>query len=213
MYKQLVTPNPDVPCRPGWCLEYVQRAFGTAHLYPNARVAWEQAKLKHTDIPKGIWVPIYFDDKRITEDHIAILAPDGSVYSSSHPTSTKPVRHKSISDTIAYYGYNLVYRGWSEDMAGTIIVKKENIMNKETVNYAYLLAEGKPANEFRKTYWNGKDAGVLLKALYENDNKPIREKLASIPAKDKEIADLKKKIKDLEKQGTFVKVSDLYIKK
>jgi hypothetical protein len=191
-YKQLVTPNPMVPCRPGWCLAYVQDAFNTAHLYANARIAWEQAKFKHTDRPTGIWVPIYFDDKRIDEDHIAVLAPDGSVYSSSSATSTVPTHHSSIDDTIKAYGYNLVYRGWSEELAGTIIVKEQgDIMDKETVNLMYLFAEIVPANEFRLNYWNGKPTKELAKALYEVDNKPVREKIASIPAKDNEISALK----------------------
>lgn len=213
MYKQLVTPNPDVPCRPGWCLEYVQRAFKTAHLYPNARVAWEQAKLKHTDVPKGIWVPIYFDDLRITEDHIAILAPDGSVYSSSHPTSTKAVKHKSISDTIAYYGYNLVYRGWSEDMAGTTIVKKENIMNENDIKSHYLCISGVPATKGNINAWKGADYKACteeMKRYFTERNQAYNQYKAQA---EKKIADLEKKIKDLEKQGTFVKVSDLYIKK
>lgn len=47
--RQLITPNPNIKCYPGWCLMYVRQAFGLAGLYPSATAGWNAARFKHRD--------------------------------------------------------------------------------------------------------------------------------------------------------------------
>jgi hypothetical protein len=58
--KQIVTPNPNIPCQPGWCLQYVRQAFGLPARHPTATAAWEASTSKHRgrDFPKGVWLPV-----------------------------------------------------------------------------------------------------------------------------------------------------------
>lgn len=87
---------------------------------------------------------------------------------------------------------------------GLLRPKKGDIMDRETVNYAYLLATGEPANEVRLKMWTGQPAANLLKSLYNMDNVDIRDRLASIPGKDKQIDDLSKSLDD-----SNIKIADL----
>lgn len=133
-YKQLVTPNPDISCQPGWCLKYVADTYGgTPQVYPDATTAWNAAQFKHTDqnFP-GLAVPVWFSVKNVSEGHVALLMPDGSVYSTSD-NSTTPHHHPSLQDLINYYANSnpLTYLGWSEDICGLKVVEGENMkLNK-----------------------------------------------------------------------------------
>lgn len=124
---QLITPNPDIACRPGYCLEYVRQTFGLPIRYGSATEAWNNSPSQHQDwnFPAGLWVPVYFAIDVEPNGHIALLAPDGSVFSSSD-LGTIPHHHPSIADLIAYYAYwgkmQLTYLGWSEDVAGYPVV-------------------------------------------------------------------------------------------
>jgi len=126
-YEQLITPNPDIPCEPGWCLQYVRQAFGTDAVEPTATAGWFNADHKHTDMdfPPGMWVPVWFDVQGIVEGHVALLAPDGSVYSTTHPTAKTPTHHPNLQDLFDAYAtfYPLTYRGWTEDISNVRITQ------------------------------------------------------------------------------------------
>jgi len=124
MLNQLITPNPNIDCTPGWCLVYVRETFGIAAKYPTATAGWEASKLQHTDqnFPENLWVPIWFSLSNNPAGHVALLAPDRSVWSASHPMRTSPVHHSSIQDTISYYGNRLTYLGWTEDIEDELVV-------------------------------------------------------------------------------------------
>jgi hypothetical protein len=175
MYQQIVTPNPMTtysPYEPGWCLSYVETAFGTAHAYANAREAWEQATKKHTDVPSGLWCPIYFDHLDISEDHIAILAPDQTVYSTSSSSTPVPVHHSSIGDCIRYYNNRLVYRGWSEDLAGTTLIKGDESMTEVQVIELFRFYIGKKKPQLTQQeidYWRPYTYEQLRDALLKGD--------------------------------------------
>jgi hypothetical protein len=130
MATQLITPNAAVPCRPGYCLEYVRETFGLPIRYGSATEAWEKSASQHRDrnIPAGMWAPVYFSIDVEPNGHIALQAPDGSIYSSSDLTST-PHHHPDIEDLIAYYArwgkMQLVYLGWTEDVAGYPVISLE----------------------------------------------------------------------------------------
>lgn len=119
-YQQLITPDPSVSCRPGYCLEYVRKAYGLPIRYGSATEAWNNATSPHTDTPPVAWVPVWFTIDTNPNGHVALLAPDGSIYSASDNTNT-PHHHPDMADLIDYYArlgkMSLTYLGWSEDVA------------------------------------------------------------------------------------------------
>lgn len=131
MTAQLITPNPNIPCEPGYCLQYVRQTFGLNGLYPNATAGWIAARRKHYDwnFPAGLSVPVWFGIDKEPRGHVILLQPDGSVYSTSDD-STIPHHHPSISDLMAYYAgadLPLTYRGWTEDIEGVSVVSADSI--------------------------------------------------------------------------------------
>ena len=130
--KQLITPNPDIPCKPGWCLQYVRETYGLPARYGSASEAWEKSSSQHADwnFPEGVWIPVWFSIDTVPEGHVALKAPDGSVYSSSD-LGDIPHHHASIGDLEAYYAYyggmTLTYLGWTEDVASYPVVGQDTI--------------------------------------------------------------------------------------
>jgi len=122
-----ITPDPDIACRPGWCLEYVRKTFGQPARYDNATDAWEGSTAQHRDREfPAAWVPVWYGVAGVPEGHVVLRAPDGSVYSTTDPYRLTPVHHPSLADLEARYaaaGLPLTYRGWTEDIAGTPVVK------------------------------------------------------------------------------------------
>ena len=123
---QLITPNPDIPCKPGWCLEYVNNAFDVPAVYGSATDAWNGSSTQHQDrdFPSGVWLPVWYGLANEPLGHVVLRAPDGSVYSTSDLTNV-PHHHSSLADLEAYYAYygmTLTYRGWTEDVEGTPVV-------------------------------------------------------------------------------------------
>jgi hypothetical protein len=130
MTTQLITPNPNIWCKPGYCLMYVRQAFGIEPgLYPSAITGWFGAKRKHQDrnFPAGRWVPVWFS---LTENpywHVALMAPDGTVYSTSDPSNTAH-HHPNLDHLLAYYWrLGIAYLGWSEDIEGIAVVSGDPI--------------------------------------------------------------------------------------
>lgn len=130
-YRQLITPNPNIACEPGWCLKYVRETFGLPARYASATEAWNASTTKHTglDFPEGVWVPLWFGLASEPLGHVVNRAPDGSIYSTSD-NSTVPHHHPNLSDLIRYYanaGVPLTYRGWTEDVAGYPVIAADGI--------------------------------------------------------------------------------------
>lgn len=131
MTTQLITPDPNIPCRPGYCLEYVRETFALPIRYGSATEAWNNSPSQHQDwnFPAGLWVPIYFAIDIEPNGHIALRVPDGTIWSSSDLTNV-PHHHPSIDDLIAYYArwgkMQLTYLGWTEDVAGYPVVSSDS---------------------------------------------------------------------------------------
>jgi hypothetical protein len=126
MYTQLITPNPDIECRPGWCLQYVRQTYDLPTKYGSATEAWEQSTSQHpdTNFPADSWIPVWFALANEPAGHVALRAPDGSVYSTSD-LGNKPHHHPTLDDLMsyyAYYGMPLTYLGWTEDVASFPVV-------------------------------------------------------------------------------------------
>ena len=126
-YVQVITPEPDIPCKPGWCLEYVNDSFGVNAVYDSATDAWNASTTKHRDqnYPEGLWVPLWFSMITQPLGHVVLRSPDGSIYSTSD-NSTIPHHHPSLEHLMSYYSYYgqpLHYLGWTEDVEGTPVIK------------------------------------------------------------------------------------------
>ena len=125
-----ITPDPDIACRPGWCLEYVRKSYGQPARYGSATEAWEASTSQHRgrDFPAA-WVPVHYGVAGVPAGHIVLRAPDGSAYSTTDPVALTPVHHPSLEDLERRYtaaGLPLTYRGWTEDIAGTPVIKRES---------------------------------------------------------------------------------------
>ena len=131
MATQLIQPNPNIYCQPGWCLAYVNEAFGVRKVYGTATAAWFGSTSQHKDrnFPQGVWVPVWYALDTEPAGHVVLRAPDGSVYSTSDLTNT-PHHHPNLEDLEAYYAYygmKLTYRGWTEDVEGTRVISLDGI--------------------------------------------------------------------------------------
>lgn len=169
MTAQLITPNPDIPCTPGYCLQYVRETFALPIRYGSATEAWNKSPSQHRDwnFPPGCWVPVWFAIDIEPNGHVALLAPDGSVYSSSDMTNV-PHHHPSIADLIDYYlrwgKMTLTYLGWSEDVAGYPVVSADNSINFQSAT----IPEDDPLSTF--TFADLKQAaleGALAALAYQ----------------------------------------------
>lgn len=112
----------------GWCLAYVQTAFGAGWSGSSAWDGWaNRTQGRHTDwnIPKGVYVPIWFDGywNGGRYGHVAIYK-DGKVWSS--PYSNKPYADVigSIAEVERIYG--MKYVGWSEFVGPTRVIEFVN---------------------------------------------------------------------------------------
>jgi len=123
---QIIIPNPNIPCKPGWCLAYVNQAFRVPIRYPSATAAWNASATKHRDqdFPDGVWVPVWFSLLNEPNGHVALRAPDGRYFSTTHPTALTPTEHPNLAHLLnAYARFNpLTYLGWTEDVEGTPVV-------------------------------------------------------------------------------------------
>ncbi|VXB24428.1 hypothetical protein ARTHRO9V_130186 [Arthrobacter sp. 9V] len=129
MTAQLITPNPHIPCEPGYCLQYVRETFGLGGVYPSATSGWSNAQYKHRDqnFPDA-WVPLWFFMADEPLGHVVLRAPDGSIFSTSDD-STVPHHHPNLADLMGYYaryGLPLMYLGWSEDIETVRVVNVSN---------------------------------------------------------------------------------------
>ena len=106
----------------GWCLAYVQTAFGTGWSGSTAWDCWaNRLTKKHADrnLPAGVYIPIFFSGY-YGMGHTAIYK-DGKVWSS-------PLTHKPYADVFNSVGeversFGVTYVGWSEDLGGSLLVE------------------------------------------------------------------------------------------
>lgn len=126
-FTQTITPNPDIAAEEGMCLQYVRQTFGLPIRYGSATEAWNNSPSQHRDrtYPQGVWFPVWWGLDKNANGHVALVAPDGSVYSTSDLAPSPLHHHPSVADVEAYYaryGMLLTYRGWTEDVAGYPVI-------------------------------------------------------------------------------------------
>jgi len=182
-YTQAITPNPDIPCKPGWCLAYVNEAFGVPKKFGSATDAWNGSTTQHTDInfPSGVWLPLWFSLATEPAGHVALRAPDGSVYSTSNPYGTTPRHHPNLADLIYVYSFDnpLTYLGWTEDVEGTPVITNEDVMTPDAENTLFTVLDDvhtKTAALPDALYWDN-----LIKAVARIDTASAESILRDIP--------------------------------
>ncbi len=168
MWKQTKTPNLDPVIyqggKPlydwlGWCLAYVQTAFGAGWSGSTAWDGWSnRTSGKHADwnIPKGVYVPIWFDGywQGNRYGHVAIYK-DGVVWSS--PYRSKPYADKlgSIAEVERIYG--MKYVGWSEFVGATRVIEYvNNNVTLEQLKALYLEILERPVDNDAIAHYIGK---------------------------------------------------------
>lgn len=197
MARQLITPNLDPYIRQngvvlqdwlGWCLAYVQTAFGAGWAGACAWDSWTQkTQFKHADrnIPGGLYVPIWFSHTGtyggVTKNwgHVAIYR-DGSVWSS-------PITHKPYADLWGSIEqveqkYNCKYVGWSEDVAGTKVIEFDTqgdesmaIKNPEFIKNMYRYVGGRePSQAEINVHMAGTPESLLNGFIGGNDLEVVR---------------------------------------
>lgn len=167
-YKQVKTPNLDPVIYQsgailwnwlGYCLAYVQTAFGAGWAGATAWESWSSVKGKHADrqFPIGVYIPIWFSHTgtyggvRKNWGHVAILRidPNGSVKIWSSPLSNKAYADvfTGISQVERAFGASFV--GWSEFVGPTRVLehipaKNNNITTAQLTALYQEILERKP---------------------------------------------------------------------
>lgn len=138
MATQLIHPNPDIECIPGMCLKYVHDTFYVRAKYPSAIAAWNASKYKHKNysFPDGVAIPLWFSLSDNPHGHVVLRMADGTIWSSSHPTSNIPVHHPSLLELEAYYSGRLQFLGWTEDIEDVQVVDlgAESVLSSAAIN-------------------------------------------------------------------------------
>lgn len=138
---------------------YVRQAFRLPARYASATEAWEKSGSKHRDrnFPAGVWTPVWYGIDVEPLGHVVLRSPDGTVYSTSD-FSGWPVIHNSLADLeafYAYYGMNLQYRGWTEDVAGYPVMESSNTtVQAQSVTPKKEWDELATKEEFQQLLWD-----------------------------------------------------------
>lgn len=125
-YVQVRKPNTSVKGYSGWCLNYARRVFGVGAKYPTAWAAWKNASKRHTlSHPKNVAVPIWFSFYRagVNFGHVVVYVPGKGYYSSPYKSGTTHAVLSSIAEVQRIYSCK--YVGWTEDINGVAVVKRD----------------------------------------------------------------------------------------
>lgn len=143
MWKQTKTPNLDPVIYQGgkvlynwlgWCLAYVQTAFGAGWSGASAWESWTtHTRGKHADgkLPTDVYIPIWFDGwwNGHRYGHVAIIyinSKTGAVKIWSSPVSNKPYADVFTSIPEVERAYGMKYVGWSEFVGATRVIEFVN---------------------------------------------------------------------------------------
>lgn len=140
----------------GYCLAYVQTAFGAGWAGVTAWESWSSAKGKHADrnFPIGVYVPIWFSHTgtyggvRKNWGHVAILRidPNGSVKIWSSPLSNKAYADVFTGISQLERAFNASFVGWTEFVGPTRVLEyvNNNITRAELDKLFLEILERKP---------------------------------------------------------------------
>jgi len=155
MWNQLRDANWKVSYVGGWCLKYVQDAFGTDHPYPSAIDAWNAnyGNGNHpNEQPPSKTVPVYFSLGNVPAGHVAISLDDHTVASSTqagtHPSGFLHPNLQNLIDIYGKYNGGCTYLGWSE-YVGTVHVLQLQVVNAtdDQIRQAFLDILERPVDD------------------------------------------------------------------
>lgn len=139
MWTQLVRPKFSTKGMVGWCLKFVEDAYGTPHSQFSARDAWDATHHPHRALPpKDAMVPVYWNyvEKGYNFGHIAINVPGKGVFSSPYLKDNSSQWFDSLEQCAQVLGLGK-YLGWSEDLEGVALVKEEEMYKGHSAKYWY----------------------------------------------------------------------------
>lgn len=191
-WKQLRDASMKVGYIGGWCLKYVQDAYGTDHPYPTAIAAWNAEPNKHYDVPPlGITVPVYLSLGNEPAGHVAIRLDDGYVASSTLGGSHGgPYLHKSLDDLVAVYAkYNggAKYLGWGEHVGTQHVVEwAKDTATDDQIRQAYSEILERTADEGGLAHYRAYSIDFVIDDLLKSSER--RDLIAAKAARDAEAA-------------------------
>lgn len=210
--EQLITPSPNIACTPGWCKVYVEATFTipASGNYPTAISNWNGSQTKHQDQNwPGLWFPIWFTVNGNADGHVALHAPDHSIYSSSSPTSHTPVHHSSLAAMQQYWNKGLLlnYLGWTEDIEYikvigdnmAIIEDADNWRGRAQASFQAIRGRDMGAGEFEP--FIGQDFLHLIEAL-EDDSEASQWHQYGVDGRAADAANWPTQVSDLQTQLT-----------
>jgi hypothetical protein len=133
MYSQIIQPNLSTVGNVGWCLQFVENAYGTDHIGATATDAWNATRHPHKgNPPTDVKVPVWYSywEGGVNYGHVAINVPGKGVLSSPYAKDGTQQWFSSIEQCRKVMGCK-EYLGWSEDLAGAQLIRKEAEMPTE----------------------------------------------------------------------------------
>lgn len=135
-WKQLVTPNINVPGQSGGCLAYVDDGVNPPYRQPTAQASWDYnvaTNVAHLneEPPNNVWVPIYYsidNGKYAGYGHVAWFYSNGTttkIYDSEFACGNRTTPYSSGAELLRYMGWQMRYLGWSESLDGLRIVSND----------------------------------------------------------------------------------------
>lgn len=189
MFTQIITPDPNIACKPGWCLQYVRQTYGLDGVHPTATAAWEASPTQHPDrnFPEGVAVPVWYELDNEPAGHVVLRMPNGNVYSTSDNNNT-PHLHPDLEDLeryYAYYGMPLTYRGWTEDIENVSVVA-------QSIDFGGIAAQGSTITPVSSEDELTPDQMLELKLFIQSDNEARH-----VATRNSITQELSKKIEDV----------------
>lgn len=135
-WKQLVTPNINVPGQSGGCLAYVDDGVNPPYRQPTAQASWDYnvaTNVAHPneEPPNNVWVPIYYSIDNgpwAGYGHVAWFYSNGTttkIYDSEFACGNRTTPYSSGAELLRYMGWQMRYLGWSESLDGLRIVSND----------------------------------------------------------------------------------------
>lgn len=175
--QQLKKPNLTVTGRPGWCLEYAHKVFGTPVIDATAWLGWEATKYKHSpsEALPGIPVPVWFSGAN-GQGHVVVYTPNGFYSSPYQLASGAPgeynvyvngVAVRAILPSIAIIEqiYGVKYVGWSEDIETLRVVIGDTMSTKSSVTTLYQLILGRAPDAGGLAHYSAMDTDAVIADL------------------------------------------------
>lgn len=216
IYSNTKIPDLTIKGKAAWCLGVTQDVWGVPHMYntpPANRAlnAWaDSIGYNHPDElpPSGIYSIGYWSYTDPTDQqvywHIATILPDGRVYSSPFDSAYGSQIFDSVAamtERINKIDPAAKYIGWSQSLSNVVLVKKEYVLNDQTIMWAWVAAYGVDPSKEDFDFWRGKDPEELLHALAEG-NQLLRWKAGQYESLSLQLSAITAKAADLAKNPT-----------